>query len=187
MVVYKLSSRGVNRQVNKIQDSYSFICTLVRKTNMSSNPHTILVTGAHREIGLAILHSLALALPFSTLLLGCRSIPYGEAAISDLRAQGVTSIITPVRLDVTDDDSVRSAVAFVANHYGRLDVLVNNAGCAVIPPDPEIDSQGYRAAFQSVYNVSATSVALCTALFLPLLRKSSDGRVINVSSGRASM
>ena len=75
----------------------------------------------------------------------------------------------------------------MAERYGKLDVLINNAGYAAIPPDPETDAQGYRAAFQSVYDVNVTSVALCVALFLPLLRKSEDGRIVNVSSGRASM
>lgn len=154
---------------------------------MSSQPQIILVTGANRGIGLAVIHSLAIALPSSTLLLGCRELAKGEATTSNLRAQGITSTIHHVKLDVTNDDSVKSAVDFATREFGSLDVPINNAGCAFIPPDPDTDPQGYRTAFQSVYDVNVTSVAFCTALFLPLLRKSPDGRVINVSSGRASM
>lgn len=153
---------------------------------MSSN-HIVLVTGANRGIGFAIVHSLAIALPSSTFLLGCRDSAKGEAAISDLRSQGITSAIIPVQLDVTDNASVAAAVDTVREKYSKLDVLINNAGYAAIPPDPEKDAEGYRQAFESVYNINVASVALCMALFLPLLRKSSDGRIINISSGRASM
>ena len=154
---------------------------------MSSKEHIIFITGANRGIGLAILHSLAVALPSSTFLLGCRDTTTGEAAISDLCSQDITSTIIPIQLDVTNDDSVQAAVALVREKYGKLDVLINNAGYATIPPDPERDAEGYRKAFQTVYNVNVTSVALCMALFLPLLRKSSDGRIINISSGRGSI
>ncbi len=146
-----------------------------------------MVTGANRGIRLAILHSLAIATPSSTYFLGCRDTTTGEAAISDLRSQDITSTIIPIQLDVTNDDSVQAGVALVREKYGKLDVHINNAGYATISPDPEKDAEGYRNAFQTVYNVNVTSVALCMALFLPLLRKSSDGRIINVSSGRGSI
>jgi NAD(P)-dependent dehydrogenase (short-subunit alcohol dehydrogenase family) len=155
--------------------------------DMSSRHHVILITGANRGIGFAVVHSLAMALPSSTLLLGCRDTASGEAAISELRSKGISSTIVSVQLDVTNDDSVKATVGAVAERYGRLDVLINNAGYAAIPPDPGTDAHGYRAAFQSVYDVNVTGVALCMALFLPLLRKSEDARVVNVSSGRASM
>ena len=64
--------------------------------NMSSHHRVILITGANRGIGFAVVHSLAIALPSSTLLLGCRDIANGEAAISDLRSKGITSTIVSV-------------------------------------------------------------------------------------------
>lgn len=153
---------------------------------MSSKSHIILASGVNRAIEFAILYSLATAMP-SSILLGCRETAKGEAAISDLRAQGIASTIIPIHLDVTSDDTVKAAIEAVVKKYGKLDVLIENAGSAVIPPGASDDPQGHRAAFQSVYDVKVTSVALCMALFLPLLRKSGDGRVINGSSGRASL
>lgn len=147
----------------------------------------ILITGANRGIGLAILHSLAAALPSSTLLLGCRDAVKGEAAISELRSQGIDATIIPLQLDVTSNGSVKGAVELVQQKYTKLDILINNAGYASIPPDPEKDPEGYRTAFQEAYDVNVTSVAVCTSLFLPLLTQSPDARVINISSGRASM
>jgi NAD(P)-dependent dehydrogenase (short-subunit alcohol dehydrogenase family) len=126
-------------------------------------------------------------LPSSTLILGCRDTAKGEAAISDLRSKGVKATTIPLQLDVSSNDSLKTAVEHVQKKLGKLDVLINNAGYATIPPNPSKDADGYRAAFQAIYDVNVTSVALCTALFLPLLRKSPNARVINVSSGRASM
>jgi NAD(P)-dependent dehydrogenase (short-subunit alcohol dehydrogenase family) len=154
---------------------------------MASQNHVILITGANRGIGLAILHSLAIALPSSTLLLGCRDTAKGEAAISDLQPKGVNVTIIPLQLDVTSNNSIKAAVERVQQKHGKLDVLINNAGYATIPPDPSKDADGYRSAFQTVYDVNVVGVALCTTLFLPLLRKSPNARVINISSGRASM
>ena len=64
-------------------------------------------------------------------------------------------------------------------------MLVNNAGAAVIPSAP--DFSDYRSAFSAVYDTNVTSVAITMQLFLPLLRKSPSGIVINVSSGRGSL
>ena len=146
-----------------------------------------LVTGANRGIGLAVLHSLAIALPQSTFLLGCRDTSKGNTAIADLSSKGIEASITALQLDVTDNTSLHTAVQQIESIHGRLDVLVNNAGYAAIPPDPQKDAAGYRESFQTVYDTNVTGVALCTSLFLPLLRKSRDGRVINVSSGRGSI
>ena len=169
---------------NKLPDKLSWKPLFIK---MSSNEHVILITGANRGMGFAILESLAIAVPSSTFLLGCRDTGKGELAISNLRSKGITSNIIPVQIDVAGNESVHAAVALVREMYGKLDVLINNAGYGAIPPDPEKDAEGYREAFQVVYDVNVTSVALCMALFLPILRKSSDGRIINVSSGRGSI
>jgi len=154
---------------------------------MPPSHQVILVTGANRGIGFCILHSLAVALPSAILLLGCRDPAKGEGAASDLRSKSITSTVIPVQLDVASNTSVKAAVKRVSEKYGKLDLLVNNAGYATVPPSAEEDAEAYRSAFEGVYDVNVTSVALCMALFLPLLRKSGDGRIINISSGRASM
>jgi NAD(P)-dependent dehydrogenase (short-subunit alcohol dehydrogenase family) len=145
----------------------------------------VLITGANRGIGFAILQALALRSPSDHYLLGCRDLLKGEAAIQELRKLGITSPIEPIQIDVTSDDSLRAAVQTVDSKFGCLDVLVNNAGAAVIPSAP--DFSDYRSAFSAVYDTNVTSVAITTQLFLPLLRKSPSGIVINVSSGRGSL
>lgn len=66
------------------------------------------------------------------------------------------------------------------------EVLVNNAAIAAVAA-PDASLSDLRAAYSGVLDTNVTSVAAVTAAFLPLLRRSPDPRVVNVSSGRASM
>jgi len=150
--------------------------------------HVILVTGANRGIGLAIVQAMAAdkSLCNSAFLLGNRDVAKGEEAISQLRSVGISSPLHPLPLDVTSDTSIREAASIVADRYGRLDILVNNAGYAAIPSAP--DFSDYRQIYGGIYNVNVISVALTMQLFLPLLRKSvHGGKIINVSSARGSV
>jgi NAD(P)-dependent dehydrogenase (short-subunit alcohol dehydrogenase family) len=100
----------------------------------------------------------------------------GAAAAKDL---GVTF----VQLDVTDDDSVSAAAAELAAREGRLDVLVNNAGIG----GPRQDARDYTAA--DAAEVLLTNVAgnvRVTHAFLPLLERSGNPVIVNVSSGNGS-
>jgi NAD(P)-dependent dehydrogenase (short-subunit alcohol dehydrogenase family) len=150
-----------------------------------SSQRVVLITGANRGIGFAILQSLALRSPSDHYLLGCRDLLKGQIAVQELRKLGVTAPIDPIQMDVTSDESLHAAVQTVEWKFGRLDVLVNNAGAAVIPSAP--DFSDYRFAFSTVYDTNVTSVAITMQLFLPLLRKSPSGIVINVSSARGSL
>jgi NAD(P)-dependent dehydrogenase (short-subunit alcohol dehydrogenase family) len=149
-----------------------------------SSPRVVLVTGANRGIGLAVLPALALRSPSDHYFLGCRDRSKGEAAVQGLRKLGITAPVDPIQMDVTSDESLRAAFETVKSKFGHLDVLVDNAGAAVIPSTP--DFSDYRSAFSTVYDTNVTSVAITMQLFLPLLRKSPSGTVINVSSARAS-
>ncbi|KIW20231.1 hypothetical protein PV08_00806 [Exophiala spinifera] len=152
----------------------------------SSTPLVILCTGASRGIGFAIIQALAShpRTAGASFLLGCRSADKGKTAIDELRAsKGITSSIEPVVLDVTSDESIRGALELVQRLYGRLDVLINNAGYAAIPSASEYSD--WRDIYAKVYETNVTSVALMMQNFLPLLRKST-GTIINISSARGS-
>lgn len=153
----------------------------------TKTPRVILVTGANRGIGFAIIQALA-SYPQTAkchFLLGCRDLKKGEEAIQELESKGITSAVQPVTIDVTSDASIRDAVSVVQQQYGQLDVLINNAGYAAIPSAP--DFSDWRKVYATVYDINVTSVALTMAHFLPLLRHSPHGgRVINVSSTRGS-
>ncbi|KIX02873.1 uncharacterized protein Z518_08816 [Rhinocladiella mackenziei CBS 650.93] len=155
---------------------------------MFTKPRVILVTGANRGIGFAIIRALAThpETADGIFLLGCRDPEKGKEAIEQLHNLGITSPVHPVAIDVTSDASIKRAVEVVEQGHGRLDVLINNAGCGGIPS--ATDFSDWRDVYAQVYDTNVTSVALTTQFFLPLLRRSSHGgKVVSVSSRRGSI
>ncbi|MEV4345263.1 SDR family NAD(P)-dependent oxidoreductase [Actinoplanes sp. NPDC049596] len=111
----------------------------------------------------------------------------GAAIARGLTARGMTVVAASrADLDVTDDTSVREAAASLESRHGRLDVLVNNAG---ISGGREGQTPGAidLAVIRAVYETNLFGVIRVTEAFLPLLRKSADPRIVNVSSGTASL
>ena len=135
---------------------------------------TTLITGANKSLG----HETARRLVEAghTVLVGARDPERGRAAAEALGARFV-------QIDVTDDASVRAAAADVAAHEGVLDVLVNNAGVG----GPQAPADELTAADAlAVYDVNVFGVVRVTHAFLPLLRKSANPVVVNVTSGLGS-
>jgi NAD(P)-dependent dehydrogenase (short-subunit alcohol dehydrogenase family) len=139
-----------------------------------------LVTGANKGIGAHVARQLAEA--GLTTLVGSRDAGRGQAAVDRLTSAGWTARL--VVLDVCDADSVAAAAKQVGEQFGRLDVLVNNAGISLgmaVPSEQDIDE--LRATFETnVFGVVATTNA-----FVPLLRHSAAPRIVNVSSGLGSL
>jgi NAD(P)-dependent dehydrogenase (short-subunit alcohol dehydrogenase family) len=139
-----------------------------------------LVTGANKGIGLEIARQLARR--GMAVFLGARDEARGRAAAEKLRADGLDG--RPLRLDVTDDASVAAAAAHVETSAGRLDVLVNNAGVAIDDGPP---SRVSIEALRRTYETNVFGVVRVTQAFLPLLRRSDAGRIVNMSSGLGSL
>ena len=89
-----------------------------------------------------------------------------------------------VQIDVTDDDSVAAAAADVEKHEGYIDALINNAGVYGPYGDP---SELTGGDLLGVFNVNVAGMVRTTTAFLPLLRRSSDPVIINVSSAMGSL
>ncbi|WP_245687175.1 SDR family NAD(P)-dependent oxidoreductase [Streptacidiphilus griseoplanus] len=130
------------------------------------------ITGANKGIGRETARRLIAC--GHTVLLGARDRERGEEAAAALGARFV-----PV--DVTDDASV---AADVAEHEGRIDVLINNAGVQGPFGDPGVLT---AADARAVLDVNVIGVVRTTTAFLPLLRRSDDPVIINVSSGMGSL
>jgi len=140
-----------------------------------------LVTGANSGLGLETAR--ALADRGATVLLACRSLERAEAARHQLLTEGSTEgsaeALIPLQLDLADLSSVAAAAGQVAERWGRLDLLINNAG--VMAPPRTLSSQG----FELQLAVNHLGHFALTQRLLPLLEGRADARVVHVSSGAA--
>jgi NAD(P)-dependent dehydrogenase (short-subunit alcohol dehydrogenase family) len=140
-----------------------------------------LVTGANRGIGREVVR--LLARDGFTAILGARDPDKGEAAAAELRGQDLE--VEFRRVDVADAQSVKALGEALANDFGRLDVLVNNAAVYY-----DTWQRGVDADLDVVREALETNVlgAWRTAqACVPLLRRSPHGRLVNVSSGAGSL
>lgn len=144
-----------------------------------------LVTGADKGIGFATSRQLA-GLGF-TVLLGAREAGRGTAAADGLRAEGFD--VHAVPLDVTDSDHIAKVRDMVEQKYGRLDVLVNNAGMAHPEDSAYPNSCGAVSmqALRATFDVNFFALVELTQTLLPLIRKSPAGRIVNISSMLGSL
>jgi NAD(P)-dependent dehydrogenase (short-subunit alcohol dehydrogenase family) len=126
-------------------------------------------------VGFASCKVIASSSPNVHVLLACRSISKAEAAISTLKSLGVPGSLTPLQLDVTSEDSISSASAFVEKTFGRLDVLVNNAGVANGDPD-------LRTRHKLCFEINLLGPVLVAKAFRPLLLRSENPYSVYVSS-----
>jgi len=140
-----------------------------------------LVTGANKGIGLQVAYGLAM-LGF-VVGVGSRDRLRGEAAVATLRDAGGDVFWVP--LDVTDDASVATSATVVRDRFGRLDVLVNNAG--ITGGSPQTPSTTDPATFHAVVDTNVVGAIRVTNAMLPLLRTSLCPRIVNVSSRSGSL
>jgi NAD(P)-dependent dehydrogenase (short-subunit alcohol dehydrogenase family) len=136
----------------------------------------VLITGANKGIGFAT--ASALARSGHTVLLGARDIGRGAAAADRLIADGLDARF--VQLDVTDPETITAAAALIDAEYGRLDLLVNNAGISRDRPHPPTELP--VALLRETYETNVFGVVAVINAMVPLLRKSSAGYIGNVSS-----
>ncbi|GAA1559814.1 SDR family oxidoreductase [Kribbella lupini] len=137
------------------------------------NERTALVTGANKGIGKHIAR--LLAAEGYTVYVGSRDAGRGQQAVEEISA-GARLLI----LDVSDPDGIEKAAAQV----DQLDVLVNNAGVALsLDPPAATDVEEFRR----TYEINVFGTVAVTNAFLPALRRSPHPRIVNVSSGTASL
>lgn len=142
-----------------------------------------LVTGANKGIGFEIVRQLCRA-GFSVLL-AARDEKKSSEAAAKLRSEGLDA--HGIVLDVSDAKTVASAAKTIEERFGRLDVLVNNAGIGpefITQPKPsELSMEVLRQTFDTNF-FGAFAV---TQAMLPLLRKSPSARIVNQSSTLGSL
>ena len=144
---------------------------------MNATSKIALVTGATRGIGRETVRQLAEA-GVHTLLAG-RDRQKAVAAALELQTQGLP--VEAIALDVTDADSIAAAVREIEQRHGRLDILVNNAGILVDEFGRKVSEQSLDT-WRKTFDTNVFGLIATTQAFLPLLRKSDAGRIVNVSS-----
>ncbi|ACU62059.1 SDR family oxidoreductase [Chitinophaga pinensis] len=141
-----------------------------------------LVTGANKGIGFEVAKILAQKGFF--VYLGSRTIENGLSAVEKLRAKGLNNIAA-VQLDVSSQTSVDAARREIGEKTDVLDVLVNNAGIAGGFEQSALTSSADQ--YLSVFDTNLFGVVRTTQAFIDLLRKSSEPRIVNVSTAMASL
>jgi NAD(P)-dependent dehydrogenase (short-subunit alcohol dehydrogenase family) len=142
----------------------------------------VFITGANKGIGYEVARQLA-ANDF-IVLLGARNPQRGEAAANKLRAEGEVYFVP---IDVTDERSIAAAAEMVSKQWGKVDVLVNNAGIIL-----ELSAKIRPAALdltmlKETFETNLFGAFAVIRHFLPLLKQSETAQIINVSSTLGSL
>jgi NAD(P)-dependent dehydrogenase (short-subunit alcohol dehydrogenase family) len=144
---------------------------------------SVFITGATKGIGYEVARKLA-SYNF-TVLIGARNTQKGEVAVEKLRSDGADAHFIP--LDVNDESSIKSVVEVISKQFGKVDVLINNAGV-------NYEFQlGTRPSLLSVDILKDTFGANFFGAFaiihhcLPLLKQAGAARIINISSTLGSL
>jgi NAD(P)-dependent dehydrogenase (short-subunit alcohol dehydrogenase family) len=144
-----------------------------------------LVTGANRGIGLEIVRQLSRAGLMAVL--GARDVAKGREAAAKLASEGLEP--PAVALDVTDGASIRAAVEEVIGLFGRIDVLVNNAGIlreGSTPEETSVLDVSPDLVVETYLTNTVGPLRLIQAV-VPIMQKGAYGRVVNISSGAGQL
>lgn len=143
-----------------------------------------LILGANSGIGYETVVALATASADFHILLGCRSVGKGESALKGIHSNNssLKGTISVLQIDVTDHASVKAATKQIETEFGKLDILLNNAG--ILVHNPDLDT---LTALRQSFETNVFAQMLITEAFEPLLRKSPKPYVIYVSSEMGSI
>jgi NAD(P)-dependent dehydrogenase (short-subunit alcohol dehydrogenase family) len=146
------------------------------------------ITGANKGIGLETARGVG-KLGFAVVI-GSRDEGKGRAAADKLRSEGIERV-EAVPFDVTRPDDHKEIFRHLKGHYGKLDVLVNNAGV-------QLEQADFRSGFNTTstvmpeilrqtFDTNFFSIVALTQVLLPLLREAPAGRIVNLSSVLGSL
>ncbi|MGO9436145.1 MAG: SDR family oxidoreductase [Terracidiphilus sp.] len=149
---------------------------------MANEKKIALVTGGNKGIGLEIVRNLAGA--GCIVLLGARNVERGQEAVRQLKQAG-TEGIHFLEIDVVRQETITAAAKQIESEYGRLDILMNNAGINLrgdgLPGAADV------SAVEKVFATNFFGALRVAQTMLPLLRNSAAGRIVNISSGLGSL
>lgn len=140
------------------------------------------ITGANKGIGFETAKQLVQKGFY--VFIGSRNLENGLQAVEKLKAENLTNV-EAIQIDVTDDDSVKNTRIEIGKKTEILDVLINNAGINGGEPYTALGASSEQ--FFTAFNTNVFGVARVTQAFIDLLRKSSEPRIVNVSTSVGSL
>lgn len=142
----------------------------------------VLITGANKGIGFETARQLLQNGYY--VYLGSRTLANGRAAVSKLNAEGLDQV-EAIIIDVTDDEGIKAAREEIGSKIESLDVLINNAGINGGFPQSSLEASVDQ--FKTVFDTNLYGVVRVTQAFIDLLKKSTEPRIVNVSSSGSSL
>jgi NAD(P)-dependent dehydrogenase (short-subunit alcohol dehydrogenase family) len=146
-----------------------------------SEQKVALITGANKGLGFETARQLGRQ--NIKVLIGARDETRGREAVEKLLAEDIDAEF--ILLDVSDAKTHEAAAKYVEENYGKLDILVNNAGIAL--DSAEKASVVSLEILRKTFDTNFFGVIALTQTLLPLIKKTENGRIVNVSSGLGSL
>jgi NAD(P)-dependent dehydrogenase (short-subunit alcohol dehydrogenase family) len=146
--------------------------------HMAQDKKVALITGANRGIGFETAKQLGET--GVTVVVGARKLSAAEETAAKLKSAGIDAY--GIKLDVTNAEDRTAAVKYLSDKFGKLDILINNAGVASSDGLQSRVSDVTDEDLMRVFQTNFFSVVSLTREVLPLLKKSPAGRIVNLSS-----
>ena len=146
---------------------------------MAKESRVAFITGGNRGIGLETARQLGKQ--GVTVVIGSRDADKGNAVAEKLRAEGAD--IQAIRFDITKPADYQEAYKFFDKNFGKLDILINNAGIAKESfGSPNNASFVSSAVLRETFDTNFFGTIELTQVLLPLIKKAPEGRIVNLSS-----
>jgi Dehydrogenases with different specificities (related to short-chain alcohol dehydrogenases) len=146
--------------------------------NAMSTARVALISGANKGIGFETARQLGKQ--GVIVFLGSRDLAKGQAAADQLKKEGIDA--RAVKFDVVNNSDVKAAAEKIEKEFGKLDILINNAGVMFEPIGGNNTSTVSDDVIRKTFDTNFFAVISVTNALLPLLKKSDAGRIVNVSS-----
>ena len=134
-----------------------------------------IVTGSNRGIGKGIVRGLASV--GCGIAIAARNQKRTEQAAREIREEFKVEVL-PIHADLRQEDQIQSMVEKVLDHFGRIDILVNNSGINI----RKLPQETSAAEWDEVINLNLRSTFLCCKAVYPAMKKSGGGKIINIAS-----